>query len=197
MNQNANKIIKVFPQYRVALIVPLKCGSRSVMRAIKDSRVSWEAWTPEQIARDGEGYKKFGVIRNPHARLISFWAGNINKPKIHPTFEALGFTAEMPFEYALDVIAANTRANPHYSPQWDILTGAGRYGCSLLPFDRLRHGWERVRRYVDVLGELKHINASEHLRYSEYYGEAQYNRVAELYRKDIELLLLENLFKCA
>lgn len=188
------KGIKVFPEHNFAMLIPLKNGSRSIMHALRMSRIRWAGWNLGELEKHPE-YYKIGFARNPWDRAVSFWANCVNKRRIRRVFTDLGFEPHMRFTEALEIIENNPFGNPHFMPQTALLFG----GENIVPdkivkFEELEKGWEEIRVQFPELGlpGLKHLNRSRHEPFGQYYTPATAETVKRIYAMDVARLGYSN-----
>ena len=121
---------------------------------------------------------KFGFVRNPWDRLLSGYSykkDNINKED---------------FNNFVEGINGNKLHHVFYLvPQWMYLCDdhkrllvdfVGRY-------ENLQEDWEKVCKKLGMYEDLEQHNMGKQLLYKEYYTDESREKVAELYREDIEI----------
>lgn len=146
-----------------------------------------KAFVPHHLSKgQWDEYYKFAVVRNPWDRLISEFHWRQTRPAHRPSTNLDEFITycekRMNSKSSRDIYWA------HAQLQSDFVTG--RKGKLLV--DKLYRFENMPDTYIDLARKLnlplrneKH-NTSDHKHYREYYNTKQRDRVAKLYRKDIE-----------
>lgn len=139
----------------------------------------------------------WSVVRNPFDRLLSTWAGKVVAPADHyrggpardyPGGYGPGFRRGMTFaDFVKRVAREPLRANPHISPQAEILFPAGEVGVhEVLHFESLQRDWKWLSERF-ALPPLPHHNRSEHRHYRAYYDDATRKIVEKRFARDLHL----------
>ena len=129
--------------------------------------------------REWSGYFKFAFVRNPWDRMVSCWR---NRGKKYS--ELKDFVFAYPFEdNARDTVW-------HSMPQCvHVCDDDGEPIIDHIA--RFEHLQEDLEAICDIIGiepkELPHRNRTERKPYQEYYDQETIDRVAEIYKKDIEM----------
>jgi len=140
------------------------------------------------LARHPEtaGHFKFGFVRDPWERLVSFYAHarRYLAPTV-PEMQSLDFPGMV---RALDRDEPWTRRIFAFRPQRDFFCDEN--GAQLADwigrFERLEQDFRTVCRRIGVSAALPLRNASEHGPYPEYYDARSRDLVRARYRDDIE-----------
>jgi len=140
-------------------------------------------------ANDYGGYFRFAFVRNPWDRLVSCWLDKVVKLN-HYQFSEEKLAKMQDFKNFVDHVAQidiQTCNDPHIRLQATMIDlnhvdFVGR-------FERFEADFLKV---LDVLGigeiEIPKKNASQNRKtYHEYYNEATKQKVAEIYKKDIQI----------
>jgi hypothetical protein len=145
-------------------------------------------------------YWSFGFVRNPWARMVSWWAmlggvferAEAGEPKAleklrrHP--EVWLTEGEYRHDFARFVLEGTDAISKVGRPQLTTLTAAGRtvdFIGRLESFDRdIPLVRERLGLTPDV--GLPHVNRSKHSSYRDYYDDVTRKRVAQVFAKDID-----------
>jgi len=149
----------------------------------------WKIGTARRLERGFEqeewsSYFKFGFVRNPWDRMISSWKNRGEKK--YSDFK--DFVLSYPFkEEYRDIIW-------HTMPQYIHLCDED--DCLMLDYTgRFEHLEEDLNCISDILninlGKVPHSNKTERKSYKEYYDQETIDKVAEIYKKDIELFQYE------
>jgi len=140
------------------------------------------------LARHPEtaGHFKFGFVRNPWERLVSFYAHarRYLAPTV-PEMQSLDFPGMV---RALDRDEPWTRRIFAFRPQRDFFCdeNGAQLGDWIGRFERLEQDFRTVCRRIGVSAALPLRNASEHGPYPEYYDARSRDLVRARYRDDIE-----------
>jgi hypothetical protein len=145
---------------------------------------------PEDIhpANMYEDYFKFAFVRNPWDRLVSFWRnkiiGNINSD--------FGYEKEE-FEYFVNFVGENINlsyGNKHLRLQSRLIDMnnidyLGR-------FENFNNDLEEVMKGLNIKAQINKLNASKRkIDYRDYYSDSSKDKVAKLYKRDINLFNYE------
>ena len=179
---------KKFIWYRVA-----KVGTRTIFNHFKTHNIRLDAdhpfdvfYCPKQYA----SYLKFAFVRNPWDRLVSCW---VNKVATIHVEELFGFKGEelermRKFENFVEFVAGLdiTRCNNHI-----------RLQCSLIDLNQVDYlgrqetfdkDFAAICNKLDIPADSivpKNVIPRKH--YREYYTDATRDRVAQIYRKDVQV----------
>jgi len=126
---------------------------------------------------------KFCFVRNPWERLVSIYYHGQDSAKSFPDFvKDIKFPTGLPIGLHGPRIKGITRqiqfiTNYHGEILVDFI---GRY-------ENLQEDWAKVCERIGLNEELTHRNTGrEHGYYKDYYTKELWDRVAELYRRDID-----------
>ena len=181
---------KNFIWFRVA-----KVGTRTIMHLLVDAGVELSAehsndcYYPVNLYKD---YFKFGFVRNPWDRIVSCWLDKIVSKN------AFRFSQEQheelqTFEKFVDYVRDNVDleyGNRHMRLQSRLidLNQVDYLGR----FESFSADLQEVMRILDIEGEIKTRNASQREKdYRTYYSDRVKEKVAELYKRDIQLFNYE------
>jgi len=119
---------------------------------------------------DFNDYQKFGTVRNPWDRVVSWWKFR----KIEGE-TLLGFLNDPSTYTSRDML------QDHFSIDNKIVIN------SYIRFENIQKDYNRVCNQIGVpTKELLHMNKSKHKHYTEYYNNETREIVAQRYKKDIE-----------
>lgn len=173
---------KQFVWFRVA-----KVGTRTILDLFDRAEVQLTAehplgcFYPVNRYRD---YFKFAFVRNPWDRIVSAWSEKVVLKGRFP-----GYAQEdRSFEHFVDFVSEEIdleRGNAHLRLQsrlidLNFLDFLGRY-------ERFQEDLTEVMDILGIEGEIVWKNASNKGDYHQYYTERTRDKVADLYRKDIQL----------
>ena len=149
--------------------------------SVEDAKLAFGAWR-------FRWFFKFCFVRNPWDRLVSAYhylrKGHPKSP-IVPLLQAGSFAEFVANHLNTPVVAREEHIRPQHSYVTD---SAGRLVVDFVGrFERLAHDYDVVARRLGVNRPLTTTNRSDHDDYRRYYDAATQARVAEFYRKDIEL----------
>jgi len=168
-----------------------KVGSRTILDIFRQANIELAAehthniYYPVNIYKD---YFRFAFVRNPWDRLVSCWRDKVVRRKYFGLSEG-----ENDFESFIDYIVANV----------DLETGDShlRLQSSLIDlnhidflgrFEKFKDDLTEVMNILDVNAVIKKRNASPRKAdYREYYSEQTKDKVAKLYKKDIQIFNYE------
>lgn len=169
-----------------------KVGTRSIFNLFDSLGIQLEAdhalnvHYPPLLFRD---YFKFGFIRNPWDRVISFWHNKILNKKDPSYFERKEYGKLETLDALLEFLEMQdlSSCNAHY--RWQ----SANIDLNEVNFIGRLENFERdLQRVLFELGfphqSIPHRNVSKSRKpYQEYYNLDQRKKVAELYEKDIQL----------
>ncbi len=143
-------------------------------------------------------YWTFGYVRNPWARLVSWWsmvqkfkqraAAGSAGAKEHFGRNAFLRTARGYADFETFVLRGSDELDRLRTPQVTFLRTPDKEADFVGRTERFR---DDLRTVVEHLGlrlpdELPHTNKSPHAHYTTYYSDVSRDRVAELFAADIE-----------
>jgi len=137
---------------------------------------------PQLLARwpDLGGHYKFGFVRNPWERLVSFYChARARLAPTFPQFQTLSFTEWL---RQIDANAGWLTSLFVLRPQRDCLEGADFVGR----FETLAADFARVTATLGLMAALPHKNATAHGACAAYYDAWGRDFVARRYAADIE-----------
>jgi hypothetical protein len=175
----------VLPEYRLAFLHVPKCGGTTVKQAIakavglelKEFKRFRPRWSKEKILREGSGFLKFAVVRNPYDRLVSYWEYNVRGVGCHEFPKQIGFR-EMVGVICND-IAEQRHVDIHYRPISQILTDdrGELIPDIILQLETLEQEWTYLRRTVEKFcrltlpSHLDRAKRSDRKPYQQYYDD--------------------------
>jgi len=143
---------------------------------------------------DFESYFKFAFVRNPWDRLVSAYrfikdgGGHVEhdlkmEAKIRPYDDFGDFVRSW-------LVPSGLKDGIHFLPQHTFITDEdGSIPLDFLGhFETLADDFRHVAEQLGSQASLQHLNASRRTDYKTYYDAETVEIVAELYKKDIELL---------
>jgi len=177
------------PDAKIIFLHPNKCGGKSIELAFwgiepkigSADHHNVRHWIDE-LGEDFFNHYVFGFARNPWDRLVSIYHGRsqiINKIST-PEFTWTSF------EDFLDKVDTN---NSPYKTQlsWFVNYADEVVVDFIGRFENYESDFDEVCDSIGApLRKLPHVNASTHGPYWEYYTPETRDRVAELYKEDIE-----------
>lgn len=184
---------KKFLWYRVA-----KVGTRSTFEVFKQAGVSLDAEHPmfcHYPTNLYDGYFKFAFVRNPWDRLVSCWKNKVidaNSFRFSDAqlLEMQSFKNFVKFVGNQDL----AKCNHHYRLQSKLIDMnnvdfIGR-------FERFEEGLTKVTEKIGIEYTKTHQNMSKNKTgYMQYYDDRLQQKVADLYRRDIDMFQYE--FECS
>lgn len=186
---------KAFTETKSIFIHVPKCAGSSIVRsaysghAVTHSPAVWYQNRFEQYYRD---YFTFAFTRNPWGRLYSAWSYLIDDKRIKRDKQWREFL--LTFRDFNDFVETwlseeNALRQIHFSSQCSFLED--RFGgISLDYIGRYENLKDDVRYISDKIGRdiiLSHINKSDSTDFRPLYSSKSVDRVADVYKKDIEL----------
>lgn len=130
---------------------------------------------------------KFCFVRNPWDRLLSLFI-NIRK--------RLQRNGILSFDAFVETLSKGIYpVGPHHRRRWSQANPCTEWimqeGCCKVDFigrfERLEKDAHYVFNKLGIKAEMPHKNVGQHEHYREYYSTKTKDRVAEIYRRDIEL----------
>ena len=140
-------------------------NSKSKHTGINEMYKKWNV----NIFGDFNSYQKFGTVRNPWDRMVSWWRWETNGTSFanfikYPSH----FTSK-------DIL------QDHFSINNKIIID------SYIKFEDMQKDFDKTCSQIGIPTEkLPHMNKSKHEHYTEYYDDETREIVAQRYRKDIE-----------
>jgi hypothetical protein len=128
-----------------------------------------------------DGAFKFAFVRNPWDRLVSrynYLLRNESHHRCHFVKGLKGFEAYLEWEI---------RRGKMFQQNYVTDAGGGVIVDFIGYFERLNEDFARVCARIGVQAELPHANSTNHSDYRTYYTPATRERVAQIFRRDIEL----------
>ncbi|MCI7765075.1 sulfotransferase family 2 domain-containing protein, partial [Helicobacter sp.] len=142
-----------------------------------------------------ESYFSFGFVRNPYDRVVSAYHYlkndspnplDVEWGRLHIdnlTFEE--FILRLQDEYFKERILLKN----HFSFQYKYLCDEN---MNILvnfvgKFENLEEDFQKILKILSRKDELVHVNKSNHASYKNYYNDAMYKIVREIYRDDFEI----------
>lgn len=191
-----------FSESRRALFVHVqKTGGSTVQRILDEHLPDSTKMLPKHaglssaLRRRPElaAYWAFGFVRNPWARMVSWWSmvqGLHERDPGHKFFqnqEMWRTVAACP-DFETFVLEAPRSYAKLRRPQISYLTAPGGRRADFI--GRTETFEEDLRAVLVRLGlpdvEIPHANRSEHSHYRDYYSDAARERVGTLFRADVE-----------
>jgi hypothetical protein len=135
-----------------------------------------------------DGCFKFAFVRNPWDLLVSLYHFMLRDADI-PRHDEVSALSGFPAFIDWSIAEAAPFPKGITKCQADMVTDAE--GRLLLDFvghyETLHQDFAKVCRKVGIEAELPHLNVSRHRDYRSYYDEPMRNKVAEHFRRDIDL----------
>lgn len=189
----------VVPEFGVAYGRIPKVASSTILNAFamalgrttkRDSHAL--EWPIQPMCEVGRELHRFAVVRNPYARLVSYWARRrerfLRGHVVPPT--AIPVTANTAFHEFLELaLVGNPEEHPdsHVLPQAYLLDD-GRWLDRIIRFEYLETDWYLLcQAYVRVPLLSKQLNRSTHGPWLGYYNQKMLDKVYELYETDFKL----------
>ena len=190
--------LKPFDEYRCIFVHIPRTGGTSVSKALfgnlSGSHISIAEYRSIFDNGEFEDYFKFSFVRNPWDRLVSTYqylragGAQVNhdlkmQSKIQPYEDFGDFVRSWLLPSALE-------DGIHFLPQQTFIS----LDDENVPLDYIAHfetlhdDFYYIAGKLGLSASLPHLNASKRTQYKDYYDQETIEIVAELYRKDIELL---------
>lgn len=130
-------------------------------------------------------YFKFTITRNPWDKAISQYFYMQKRPDLR---EFVGMKEEDTFARYLDLI--KKKIHVQWEPQTNFLFDEN--GDEMIDFygrlENMANDSQIIFKRIGLNAKIKHVNATRHNHYSTYYDKELEDRVADMYREDIEFL---------
>jgi hypothetical protein len=173
-----------------------KAAGISVCSALYGSKAAGHAtiWEYETIfpRKEFKNYFKFTIVRNPWDRVHSAYKflkkGGINAKDAAFAETTLSRYADFD-DFVLNFLPEGHKTYTHFLPQCDFLRSySGRELAVdfIGKMESLDRDFEYIKSKVNPVATLEHLNKSDAA--PSPYTEQTYKTVAEIYKKDIELL---------
>lgn len=148
-----------------------------------------------------EDYWSFGFVRNPWARMVSWWAMTVDvynraergheraSYKVENLRQIWGPLGEYRQDFPTFVLEGTAKVERLRVPQMQRLSANGRGEVDFIgKVENFAHDVNVIREKLglDPVEELPRRNRSKHGHYTDYYDDRSRERVAELYAMDIE-----------
>jgi Sulfotransferase family len=164
-----------------------KVASRTILDVFNQANVQLAAEHPFDILYPVNmyaSYFRFAFVRNPWDRLVSCW-----RDKIIGSDRFLSSDNGQNFEGFVNYVAKFIDleyGNPHLRLQSRLIDI--NHIDFLGRFETFEEDLEKVMKILDIEATIKKINATDRKAdYRDYYIERTKNKVAELYKKDIQI----------
>lgn len=190
--------LRPYDEHRCIFVHVPRTGGLSVAKSLFGNLGGSHIPAPTYRAVFGEAtfdsHFKFTFVRNPWDRLVSAYsyllAGGGGTPHDLDMQRSVA-----PFDGFQDfvkswLVETACREGVHLLTQTEfICLEDGTLGVDFVGrFETLAQDFEHVRDTLGIDADLAHLNASERSDYAAYYDAETRDIVADLYRKDIELL---------
>ena len=158
--------------------------------AVEHAPADWyQRLDPDKFAR----YYKFTIVRNPWDRAVSAYTYLQNGGSAASSEDAQWADFVKRFDSFDDFVIRwmseeNILRNALFTPQVTFLKNQfGEVDMDFVGrFESLAEDFSQIASHLGVDRQLPHLNQSRSTPYQDYYSEASRERVAELYREDIE-----------
>jgi Sulfotransferase family len=190
--------MRVSASRRLLFVHVPKTGGSSIQHLldqhIADSTVVLPRHAPLQKAlrRSPEliGYWTFGFVRNPWARMVSWWSMVTQRPDDHPGLEKNQLWQQVrgkQEDFEQFVLAAPERHLRLRRPQLSYLVAkGGRHADFIGRTETFATDMRAVLARLELPDAvLPHENASDHTNYREYYTPASRKLVGKLFQPDV------------
>ena len=186
---------KAFHHTKSIFIHIPKCAGTSIEKSLYSpapARHQPAKYYQLQHPKEYESYYKFTLVRNPWDRLASAWHYLREKPKKND-LKWSSFLSE--FDSFSDFVLnwlnkENSLKQIHLSPQYLFIENTfGAHDMNFIgKFEDITNSFEIIRKNVCPKATLLHLNKSTNSNnYRNKYNTQMVDKVAEVYRKDIEL----------
>lgn len=190
----------VIPEYKTIVFCIPKAANESIKYAFMSAlglkgKPSFAFQTCTKYAAHCVGvqdYFKFTFVRNPFDRLVSCW---MDKTQGKVMFNAFardhGMWHKMPFDKFVEIVAGipDEKSNQHFRSQThEIMIKDYMIPQFIGRFERLNKDWKYIQKRIPELPDLPHVNKSHHKPYQEYYTPGLMDKVAERYKRDLNIL---------
>lgn len=159
-----------------------KTTKHETLKQVKDRFEQKRWWL---FRKKFDNYFKFGFVRNPWCRMVSFYH-YLKKTEVKPEIKQITsfehFITEMgqQKEWIIKLYSMQPQLNFLIDNDGKVIADfVGRY-------ERLEEDFNKVCFRLKLKLRLPHLNASSHCAYQEYYNEKTKNLVKQKFLKDIE-----------
>lgn len=151
----------------------------------KSNPVEMENWFDATIDEELDSYFKFTFVRNPWDRTISNFI-----------YCQMAYNSTNNFDDFLSILENKDCSEPmwkHICPCHDyFLHEEKKYVDFIGRFENLNKDWSYVAEKIGLKGnKIGHHNATDRRPYKEYYNKKRVQRVADVFKKEIEYLNYE------
>jgi len=168
--------------------IPKVAGTTIVLKGTnwRVIRRRGDGWFNKITEDEFENYFTFGFVRNPYDRIVSLWKHFTTTRSKEQRVPKCTFRAFLENDYINNNFIIKHHAGPQYEyfecngRQFDEVDFIGRFE----DFDK---DWLFIADKFGLNKKLPIINRTKHKHYSTYYDDWSIGKVAELYKKDIEL----------
>jgi len=116
-----------------------------------------------------ETYKLYGAVRNPYERMVSWWKWKSKKRS---------------FEWFVKNFGTSHK---NHKPCLDFFCSQYKNIESYIRFENLENDYIKFCKDVDLTNyPLQNMNKTQHSSYKKYYNEETFNKVSEIWKKDID-----------
>jgi hypothetical protein len=196
--------MRISDSKRVVFVHLPKTGGaslESVLDAIPDARgpmhrrhdtLTQILWTEPELT----SYWIFGFVRNPWARMVSWWSminearqaaeagnkANQRKFRDYPVWKQV-----RDYDFETFVMRGPEEVLRLRIPQIEVLTAGDRQADFIGRTENYAEDVNKVREQLGLpLEELPHRHRGSHGHYREYFTPATRDRVADIFRKDLD-----------
>jgi len=196
--------MRISDSKRVVFVHLPKTGGASleaVLDAIPDARgpmyrrhdtLMQILWTEPELT----SYWIFGFVRNPWARMVSWWSmidearksaeagnkANQRKFRDYPVWKQV-----KDYDFETFVMRGPEEVLRLRIPQIEVLTAGDRQADFIGRTENYAEDVNKVREQLGLpLEELPHRHRGSHAHYREYFTPATRDRVADIFRKDLD-----------
>ena len=195
--------LKPYDKHHCIFVHIPKCAGMSVTRSLfgENSGGAGHLTMTDYLgifsAQDMENYFKFSIVRNPWSRLVSAYTF-MKKGGLHSHDAAWAAAHLAEYDDFKSFVhgwlnETNIYKGLHFMPQHHFLLHEGDTDLSRYDFigyqENLDEDFPIIAQAINSPGQLKPVNVTGRKRnYTNFYDEETKEIVANIYRKDIELL---------
>jgi hypothetical protein len=158
-----------------------------------DRHMTWKGGESERILRHIERHTwdrcfKFAIVRNPWDRLVSAWEFTRNRKRHSVSFpEFVGMLLDLDLRKSEALWPDMVSIRWHTMPQVDHISLNGGVAVDFIGrMETLEDDWEAICVRTGCNMKLSHRNRGVHEPYQAYYTSELAERVAQLFKRDIE-----------
>lgn len=173
--------LHIFDEARVLYVTTHKVASSSIKDTIQNKtnkicgQKNWTKWVEELNEDIIKNYYIFTFVRNPWDRVVSIARHfSLSVPK------TLKYAGTKKYTQAFYTHSIPCSTSTHNRNNRQIVDFVGR-------FENIQEDFNHVLKEIGIIADLQFKNKGNRTAYKDYYNKDTIKKVAEIYKKDIDL----------